>query len=139
MNPNQSFIFSSLCSSQFYKPSSYHPPLTTWTSKLDRTPRGPRYLRRVDTQQTSGLAKLRQEMPNNSSARRDKNEKKKKRRETTPLVKQMPNGKRESLSVSFFCRFRIPRGGSPIHMGISSGRGGNGQLSLLFFQVVFLG
>jgi hypothetical protein len=109
MDPNPSFIFSSLRSSQFYKlliyhlhlPScalaSYHPLLTTWTSKFDRTPIGPRYLRRVDTQQTNGLANLRQKMPNNSSARRDKSEKKKKRREPTPLVKQVPTENVESF------------------------------------------
>jgi hypothetical protein len=66
----------------------------------------------VDTQQTSGQAKLRQKMPNNSSARRDKSEKKKKRREpSTPQVKQVPaeNGERGILSLSFLRRFRISR------------------------------
>jgi hypothetical protein len=74
-------------SSQFYQLtiphlSKLHPLLTTWTSKCNRTPSRTtgRYLRRVDYQQTSGLASL-ERLPNNSSARRDKKEKKKKKKD----------------------------------------------------------
>jgi hypothetical protein len=58
---------------------------------------------------------------------------KRRRKEESPNPSEEgPNRKRGSLSLSFFCRFRISRGGSPIHMGNSSGRGGRGELSLFF-------
>jgi hypothetical protein len=69
--------------------ASYHPLLTTWTSKFDRTPRGPRYLRRVDIQTDKRASQLIAKMPNNSDARRNKREKKKKGRgETSPSPPQ---------------------------------------------------
>ncbi len=105
MDPNPSFIFSSSCSPQFYKPSiynlpipscvlaSYHPLLKTWTSKFDRTPRGPRYLRRVDPQtekRASCLANRKDAKQLKREKRGDKNEKKNRRREPPPLSNKVP-------------------------------------------------
>ncbi len=62
------FLFSQIYNLSIYHlplPScalaSYHPLQTTWTSKFDRTPRGPRYLRRVDTQTDKRASQLRQD------------------------------------------------------------------------------
>jgi hypothetical protein len=94
--------------SQIYKPSiyhlhisscalaSYHPLLTTWTSKFDRIPKGPRYLRRADTQTDKWASQLIAKMPNNEDARRDKREKKK-NRVPSPPEKQVPAESVESF------------------------------------------
>ena len=88
------FLFSQIYNLSIYHlllPScalaSYHPLLTTWTSKFDRTPSETR-LPPEDRRNTDKRASQLRQDANNSTARREKEKKKKRRGETSPSPPQ---------------------------------------------------
>ncbi len=111
--------------------ASYHPLLTTWTSKFNRTPSETR-LPPEDRRNTDKRAsQLRQDAKQCNCQKREREEEKARGDQPVPTATGH-RGKRGILSLSFRHGFKIPRRWRGCHMGISSWTGGNGRFSLLF-------
>jgi hypothetical protein len=80
---------------------SYHPLLTTWTFKFDRTPSSNGTSGGQTQDRQAGIA-IKDKMPNNASARRDKDKKKKdKKKRTDPkLLHKEDKASQDSSSLS---------------------------------------
>jgi hypothetical protein len=89
--------------------ASYHPLLTTWTSKFDRTPSETR-LPPEDRRNTDKRAsQLRQDAKQFNCQKREREEEKARGVHPIPTATGH-RGKRGIFSLSFCLRFRIPRG-----------------------------
>ena len=133
------FLFSQIYNLSYYHlhlPScalaSYHPLLTTWTSKFDRTPSETR-LPPEDRRNTDKRAsQLRQDAKQFNCQERKGEEEEKTRRDQSIPTTTGHGAKPGIFSLSFRFRFRISRWHRRCHMGISCRTGGNGCLSFLF-------
>ncbi len=86
---------------------SYHALLTTWSSKFDRTPIRTRYLRRIDTQQISGLASLDKDAEQSNSEKTQGKKKGKEGQDGSQTIVQAGGGRQRGylyLSPSFKSR-----------------------------------
>ena len=114
--------------------ASYHPLLTTWTSKFDRTPSETR-LPPEDRRNTDKRAsQLRQDAKQLRRKEKQEREEEEQTRRVQPIL--TTTGRRNKLGIfshSLCHRFRIPGRCRGYHMGISSRTGGIGRISLLPF------